>query len=129
MESIKDKTILIDETKCNGCGLCVSACHEGVIALIDGKARVVKEDFCDGLGSCIPQCPQNAISLVERKNNFCPYTFSKGTNHWPIQLALLSPRFTLFKRTSYCRRLYCLCSSSFPGSFERKESHHFLSQT
>lgn len=98
MEITKGKTILIDETKCNGCGLCVSACHEGVIALVDGKAKVVKEDFCDGLGSCIPQCPQKAISPVERKNNFCPHAFSKGTNHWPIQLALLSPLSLLSSR-------------------------------
>lgn len=67
METIKGKTIAIDETKCDGCDFCVSTCHEGVIALVDGKARVVREDFCDGLGNCIPRCPQNAINSVERK--------------------------------------------------------------
>ena len=61
------KIIHIDEAKCNGCGLCVEACNEGAIALIDGKARLVREDYCDGLGNCLPACPEDAISFEERE--------------------------------------------------------------
>ncbi len=60
------KIIKIDEEKCNGCGLCVNACHEGAIELIDGKARLTREDYCDGLGDCLPACPVNAISFEQR---------------------------------------------------------------
>ena len=58
------QTIKIDESKCTGCGTCASACAEGVIAVIDGVARVVNQDHCDGLGVCVGQCPNGAISLV-----------------------------------------------------------------
>lgn len=58
--------IAIDEDRCNGCGLCVRACHEGAIALVDGKAKLMFEHYCDGLGDCLPSCPADAISFVER---------------------------------------------------------------
>lgn len=61
------KIIHIDEDKCTGCGLCVDACHEGAIAMVDGKARLVRDDYCDGLGDCLPACPTGAISFVERE--------------------------------------------------------------
>ena len=61
------KIINIDEGKCNGCGLCVSACHEGAIELIEGKAKLVRENFCDGLGDCLPECPVGAIKFEERE--------------------------------------------------------------
>lgn len=57
--------IIIDEFKCNGCGLCVQACHEGALEIIDGKAKVVRADYCDGLGDCLPVCPTGAISFAE----------------------------------------------------------------
>lgn len=60
------RIIKIDEEKCTGCGACVDACHEGAIALIDGKARLIREDYCDGLGDCLPICPADAISFEER---------------------------------------------------------------
>ncbi|WP_017873988.1 4Fe-4S binding protein [Candidatus Caldatribacterium saccharofermentans] len=85
------KVIEIDEAKCNGCGQCVAACHEGVIALVNGKAKVVREFLCDGLGSCIPQCPQGAIRLVERPAGECPHIFVETQSFWPIQLALVTP--------------------------------------
>jgi NAD-dependent dihydropyrimidine dehydrogenase PreA subunit len=64
---MKRKIINIDEAKCNGCGLCVSACPEGAIKLINGKARLVSDFYCDGLGACIGHCPEDAITIEERE--------------------------------------------------------------
>lgn len=61
------KIIKIDEEKCDGCGICVTACHEGAIDLVEGKAKLVREHFCDGLGDCLPSCPQGAIRFEERE--------------------------------------------------------------
>ena len=60
------KIIKIDEEKCNGCGACALACHEGAIEMVNGKAKLTREDYCDGLGDCLPACPTNAITFEER---------------------------------------------------------------
>ena len=64
---MKRKIVQINEEKCNGCGACANACHEGAIAMVDGKARLIRDDYCDGLGDCLPACPTNAIEIIERE--------------------------------------------------------------
>lgn len=116
---MKRKIIHIDEEKCNGCGLCVLACAENAIKIINGKAKLISDAFCDGLGACLPHCPTGALSIIEReaeefneelakgiKNNTtnesstpsqCPSVQIKKTestctvSHWPIQIRLISP--------------------------------------
>ena len=64
---MKRRIIEIDRDKCNGCGACAAACHEGAIAMVDGKAKLMRDDYCDGFGDCLPTCPTGAISFVERE--------------------------------------------------------------
>jgi NAD-dependent dihydropyrimidine dehydrogenase PreA subunit len=90
------KIITIDQEKCNACGLCVSACHEGAIGIKDGKARLLHEHYCDGLGNCLPVCPAGAISFEEREalafdEHAVTQHGSAGTSQlkqWPIQIKL-----------------------------------------
>ncbi len=89
------KIIRIDEEKCNGCGLCASACHEGAIEMIGGKAKLTKENYCDGLGDCLPACPVQAISFEERE---APAYDEKAVNE---HKKLLSKREGA-KKTSSC---------------------------
>lgn len=94
------KIIQIDSEKCNGCGLCVTACHEGAIGMVDGKARLLRDDYCDGLGNCLPACPTGAITFTEReaaafdenavlaqKNK--QSLFDSKLQQWPIQIKLV----------------------------------------
>ena len=64
---MKRRIIEIDREKCNGCGACAAACHEGAIAMVNGKAKLMRDDYCDGLGDCLPACPTGAITFVERE--------------------------------------------------------------
>jgi len=106
------KIIKIDETKCDGCGLCAHACREDAIEIINGKAKLVRDDYCDGLGNCLPACPTGAISIIEReadvfneqavkankneKDENCLQCCSSGVisgaselRQWPVQIKLV----------------------------------------
>ena len=90
------KIIKIDESKCNGCGACAEACHEGAIAMVDGVARLTREDYCDGLGDCLPACPTGAITFEEREAPAYDReavmahkaVSKKGLKNWPVQIKL-----------------------------------------
>lgn len=112
------KIIEIDEEKCNGCGACAAACHEGAIGMVAGKAKLLRDDYCDGLGDCLPTCPTGAISFVEREaaaydeaavlaakeKHSCPSGTCPGAQakvierqesqlrQWPVQLKLVPLR-------------------------------------
>lgn len=91
------QVIKIDEEKCDGCGLCEMACHEGAISVVDGKARLLREDFCDGLGDCLPACPEDAISFEEREapaydKAAVEETLKKPAHQWPLQIKLVPVR-------------------------------------
>ena len=101
------KIITINEAKCNGCGLCVNACHDGAIGLVDGKAKLLHEHYCDGLGDCLPACPMDAISfemreapaydeaavLAAKAKKEQPITVSVPSRrqNFPVQLKLVAP--------------------------------------
>ena len=107
------RIITIDEAKCNGCGLCAKACHEGAIGMVDGKAKLLREDYCDGLGDCLPACPMNAISFEEReapayneaavlaaKQSRGAVSFEKipsQLTNFPVQIKLVAPNAPYFE--------------------------------
>ncbi|MFA5287777.1 MAG: 4Fe-4S binding protein [Bacteroidales bacterium] len=123
--NIKRTIVKIDEKRCNGCGICVTGCHEGALQIVDGKAVILREDYCDGLGACIPECPQGAISLEEReaepfdekavlertlqplsehesnppgKNELQPLqVLATRPVQFPVQLHLINPHNNIFK--------------------------------
>ena len=93
------KILQIDEEKCNGCGACAAACHEGAIGMVNGKAKLLRDDYCDGLGDCLPACPTDAIHFVEReaaaydheavmKNKEEKMKPVSRLTQWPVQIKL-----------------------------------------
>jgi len=106
------KIINIDQEKCNGCGLCVSACHEGAIGMVDGKAALLRDDYCDGLGDCLPVCPTGAISFEERealeynevevKKNMEQNRPEPGSqlSQWPVQIKLVPVNAPYFENAN-----------------------------
>lgn len=112
------KTIRIDRNRCNGCGLCVSACHEGAIGIVDGKADIVRPNLCDGLGSCLPACPQGAISFGEDDAVSMPDLMARPAFQWPIQIGLVSPLMNCFKGTLV---IAADCTAfAFDGDFKKR---------
>lgn len=118
--------IKIDEKACNGCGLCVNACKEGAIGLVDGKAKLLRDDYCDGLGNCLPVCPTGAITFEEREalpfneeavfpsltavsserqseNNFTqqePSVTESMLHQWPVQIKLAPTKAPYFENAN-----------------------------
>ena len=98
------KIIKIDEEKCNGCGACATACHEGAIEMINGKAKLTREDYCDGLGDCLPACPVDAISFEEREApayNEAAVLAAKQKSplsQWPVQIKLVAVNAPFFEQ-------------------------------
>ena len=89
------KTIKIDQTKCTGCALCVSACHEGAIGIVGGRAKLLREDYCDGLGNCLPVCKAGAISF-EDSGNLPKLVQKPHEKQWPLQIKLVMPTAAFF---------------------------------
>lgn len=124
---MKRTIIKIDENLCNGCGNCVTGCHEGALQLIDGKAVMVSELYCDGLGACIGECPVNAIILEERETEPysesvpVPVSVSEQTSElrqFPVQLHLLNPQAPYFEGANVL--LAADCTAFAVGNFHSK---------
>ena len=102
------KIIKIDADKCNGCGACAAACHEGAIGMVDGKARLLREDYCDGLGDCLPACPTGAITFEERE--------APAYDHAAVMAAKAA-------KEKAAAPLPCGCPGSMSRAIRREERH------
>ena len=121
------KIIRIDEEKCTGCGLCATACHEGAIGMVNGKAKLLRENYCDGFGDCLPACPAGAISFEEREapaydeNAVLKSKPSVGRlSQWPVQIKLVPVTAPFFKDADLL--IAATCSAFAYGAFHE----HFI---
>lgn len=130
------RLIKIDEEKCNGCGLCASACHEGAIGMVDGKAKLLRDDYCDGLGDCLPGCPVGAISFEIREaeaydeeavkenlakmNKHLPEASEAPTClvQWPVQIRLVPEKTAYFDGADVL--IAADCAAYAYGDFHRR---------
>lgn len=120
--------IKIDQKKCNGCGACADACHEGAIEMIDGKATLTREDYCDGLGDCLPACPVDAISFEEREApayNEAAVLAAKAKSpvtsklsQWPVQIKLAPVNAPYFDNANLL--IAADCSAYAYGNFHNE---------
>lgn len=121
------KIIRIYEDKCTGCGLCATACHEGAIGMVNGKAKLLRENYCDGFGDCLPACPAGAISFEEREapaydeNAVLKSKPSVGRlSQWPVQIKLVPVTAPFFKDADLL--IAATCSAFAYGAFHE----HFI---
>ena len=130
------RLIKIDEEKCNGCGLCANACHEGAIGMVDGKAKLLRDDYCDGLGDCLPGCPVGAISFEIREaeaydeeavkenlakmNKHLPEASEAPTclAQWPVQIRLVPEKIAYFDGADVL--IAADCAAYAYGDFHRR---------
>ena len=110
------RIINIDEEKCNGCGACADACHEGAIEMVNGKAKLMRDDYCDGLGDCLPTCPTGAITFTEREAAAYNEAAVMANKAAKKEETLRMPRY---RRKEYCtkRRNVLLRSRSSQPAF------------
>lgn len=131
------KIIKIDSDKCNGCGLCASACHEGAIGIVDGKAKLLRDDYCDGLGDCLGECPMGAISFELREaeaydeaavmasmkergidHPVTPVAAASELSNFPVQIKLLPVKSAAFKDANLLIAADCCAFAC--GDFHRR---------
>jgi len=132
------KIIKIDESKCNGCGLCAAACHEGAIGMVAGVAKLLREDYCDGLGDCLPACPTGAITFEEREapaydeaavkaaqaakaapaDAASPAVQLSQLSNWPVQIKLAPVKAPYFNGANLL--IAADCTAYAYGNFHRE---------
>ncbi len=121
--------VKINEELCNGCGLCATACHEGAIGIIDGKAKILNDEYCDGLGNCLPVCPTDAIKFetreavpfvdpTKKQPKHEAFEMESQLSNWPIQLKLLPVNAPSFDRADLIISADC-CAFTY-GNFHNE---------